>query len=873
MFRDLFKPRKKSDDVCQLVAGIISRQEESPDLGTRLETLVEVLAGLPGHTGAMVIAFDSEGLPFCYRCRGISLCEDGASPFTTLTKLREIQLEESSRGTEWIEVSSTLVQAPHAAGITARLLRSADREPLLGMILIAYRSKTIDMADFEVLASDEALRFLEWTLRDAIHLDSLKLQVGLHRLATDQLSVEQLPIETSKIADGLLRILKADAVTLLVDRLGQCFLSATTDSVLRKAAETFNIDQDLTTFALGTCRPIRLRDATDAEEVKKQAAAEATPNSLEALTHSGDPYRLLIVPMRARQEADTPEESTERATGAIRILRDINKQPFTHEEGRSLQAFANLLGAELDASWILQIYGHIRRANSEAICISCTPHQQQEEDKKREPVLVYVNPGAQELFGLDRGEILGRPARTLYSSEVEYERIRQLLTAAIKHRDPEYGPIESRVNTAGGHLAPVSISFRFVEPNVKPSVHYTISVIRDISKQHKLAEQHHRLMDLLDKEGLAYFLAGEDGKTIAPTTTDSRLTGYSATELITTPRERFYVDPEKRRVLIQKVLGADGDLVPTLQHLRRKDGTAFFAEGVIHLLKDGEDRRIGYEGLYEDVTERITLQGFLDADTDKVMREKELLESLKANVEFHLLYTKSLGHQLRTPLGAILHTLLNMKERLSGDKKWERRLKYAIGQAQTWRRLIDNLAFMDKLLRGEDFPFEPINLAKLAIETKVDFEYVLPEKKLRLHIDDSSIDRLVTSGNDIWGNDGLLRQALVNLVDNAIKYSHPETEIKVRGYEAGMQGRVLEISNQGIRVPKEERGDIFNRGYRTKQAQDSAPDGFGIGLWLVRKIVAAHGGTIRCAETADLRTAFRIYFPYEALRRSVRLGG
>lgn len=869
MFESLFRRRaQKSNNVSlPMLAEILSQMPDDADLETRLDILVNNLANLPEHTGAMLVAFDGQGQPFCYRSRGISLIGD-ASAYSTLLRLRQIQLDETYQGSNWTTASPEIVQAPRAAEIMTRFLRSADRELSRGMILIANRFKK---SSLQPPISDQALTFLEWTLRDSIRLDSMKLQADLHKLAAARLSIEQLPIDSQRIAEDLRLILRADAVTLLVNQLDQHFLAATTDKELQSTGESFNIDQDLTTLAMETCQPIRLRNATDAEEIKHLTSSTKAikAEDIESLTQTNNPYRLLVVPMRSRRESQDSKMYKEAITGAIRILRGIERRPFTLEEEEALQGFADLLGAELDASWLLQIYGHIRRGTTEAICISRSSRQQLQRNKK-DPIFVYANPGAQNLFGLSSPEIIGQSVRKFYPNDAEYERIRLLLMNAKSEGLTEYGPIESRVRAATGRVTPVTVSFRFIAPDVQPAAHYTISVIRDISLLYRMVQQRNQLMALLDKQGLAYFLADEDGKTITPTETDSRLTGYSKRELEKMQREKFYADPERRQSLLRKAREANGDLVRTLQRLRRKDGEVFFAEGVIHVLKDYDGEFIGYEGLYEDVTNRIRLQGFLDANTDRVLKEAELFERLKENAEFHLLYTKCLCHQLRAPIGAILHTLFNMRERFSNDEKWDRRLRYAIGQAQTWRRLIENLAFMDRLLRGDDFPFEPINLARLAIETKVDFQHVLPEKRLRFHVNDSSIDRLL---GGIWGNDALFRQALVNLVDNAIKYSHPGTEIQVRGYDAAMQGRVLEVSNQGVRVPREERSNIFLRGYRTMQARDSVPDSFGIGLWLVHKIVQAHGGSIRCDETPEKRTAFRIYFPNEPMKHSVRIGG
>jgi signal transduction histidine kinase len=174
---------------------------------------------------------------------------------------------------------------------------------------------------------------------------------------------------------------------------------------------------------------------------------------------------------------------------------------------------------------------------------------------------------------------------------------------------------------------------------------------------------------------------------------------------------------------------------------------------------------------------------------------------------------------------------------------------------------------MDKILRGEPFKKERLSFVKLAIETKRDFFHLLDEKHLEIRINDESIERHI----QVQGHREMLRQVLVNLVDNAIKYSLPNTTIIIRGRK-WPEGNALEIGSQGLSLSAEERERIFERGFRTQTARAIVPHGTGLGLWLARKIVEAHGATIRCLEVLEdgkKRILFRIIFPNPiATRRS-----
>lgn len=240
----------------------------------------------------------------------------------------------------------------------------------------------------------------------------------------------------------------------------------------------------------------------------------------------------------------------------------------------------------------------------------------------------------------------------------------------------------------------------------------------------------------------------------------------------------------------------------------------------------------------------------------------------------YLGFVSSVGHQVRAALGATLHTLLNMEERLAGNEWWLSRLNYLIQQTRSYSSLVQNLAYMDKLLRGETFQFKPLDLVDMIKKTSEAFEHLLPERNINIKIRHEKL-REDIKDEMIWGHEGLLQQAFLNIMDNAIKYSFKETEIRVTSYKAG--GRLaITVSNQGIRIKDEDRDKIFNRGYRARKAEALTPDGSGLGLWLVKRIIESHGGGIECKEDVEsdsFRTNFSLIFPYKPLKHSILIGG
>jgi two-component system phosphate regulon sensor histidine kinase PhoR len=101
-------------------------------------------------------------------------------------------------------------------------------------------------------------------------------------------------------------------------------------------------------------------------------------------------------------------------------------------------------------------------------------------------------------------------------------------------------------------------------------------------------------------------------------------------------------------------------------------------------------------------------------------------------------------------------------------------------------------------------------------------------------------------------------QALVNLLDNAAKYSGESKSIAVRTYaENGCA--VLEVEDHGIGIPREEQDKIFRRFYRVGNAV--AKGGYGLGLYLVRHIMDAHQGRVELESELRRGSRFRLLFP------------
>ncbi len=115
----------------------------------------------------------------------------------------------------------------------------------------------------------------------------------------------------------------------------------------------------------------------------------------------------------------------------------------------------------------------------------------------------------------------------------------------------------------------------------------------------------------------------------------------------------------------------------------------------------------------------------------------------------------------------------------------------------------------------------------------------------------------------VWGDPDMLRQIFDNILSNAVKYSQPEQKILVRGSTDG-RAAILEIIDEGRGIPEDEQSKIFTPYYRARNSR--GVHGAGIGLYVAKRFVDSHGGTIEIRSALNAGTTVRIGLPIEQVQ-------
>jgi signal transduction histidine kinase len=168
-------------------------------------------------------------------------------------------------------------------------------------------------------------------------------------------------------------------------------------------------------------------------------------------------------------------------------------------------------------------------------------------------------------------------------------------------------------------------------------------------------------------------------------------------------------------------------------------------------------------------------------------------------------------------------------------------------------RLVRDLESLAKVESGNSkLDRSMISLKELSNNAVLNFEAELKNKELRMSVEGSD--------SRIFADKYRIDQVLMNLMSNAIKYTPEGGNIDIRISETE-DSVILEFEDNGIGIPEEELPLIFERFYRADKSRNRMTGGSGIGLAIVRSIIAAHGGTVEVRSSLNSGTCFTLTFP------------
>lgn len=270
-------------------------------------------------------------------------------------------------------------------------------------------------------------------------------------------------------------------------------------------------------------------------------------------------------------------------------------------------------------------------------------------------------------------------------------------------------------------------------------------------------------------------------------------------------------------------------------------------EGDIVILGDPEKFLQAHSAILRDVNGNTVSALVVLNDVTRLKALENIRRDFVANV----------SHELKTPITSIKGFLETLREgALKDPEHAERFLDIIIKHTDRLTAIVDDLLSLSRIER--DAEKGEIALEDRRIAEVLDAVGKACRKRAQL----KNINLECEADNAIVAkvNATLLEQAIVNLVDNAVKYSEPDQTVIVRAERTDGEV-VIKVVDEGCGIPRDHLERIFERFYRVDKARSRKVGGTGLGLAIVKHIISAHGGRITVESSLGRGSTFSIYLP------------
>lgn len=447
---------------------------------------------------------------------------------------------------------------------------------------------------------------------------------------------------------------------------------------------------------------------------------------------------------------------------------------------------------------------------------------------KAERIMAW-NPFTEIMLGMTKEELFNKPVKELYPDK-EWKKLR----AFRIRKKGMLSDIETQVYKKDGTLLDVNLSISILK-NTEGEIVGSIGILRDITSQkeaeRKLRESENKIRVILDNSAAAMTLIDDKERMLSWNKYTEQLLGMTRQELYLRPLSTIYPKEEW-----QKIRGENIRKMGSKHHLETqiitKGGKIIDIDLSVNVLRDSKDNIIGSVGIMQDITEQ--------------KKFKEMLLQAKLSAEeansAKSLFLANMSHEVRTPMNTIIGMIdLTLDTKL--DEEQNENLSVAKDAADNLLGLINDILDLSRVEAGrialESIEFHLVNVVnsvckglsvlanKKGLDIKVDIEKNVPEL--------------------IEGDPVRLRQILINLINNAIKFTHKgSVTVNVKVEKKSDNEIILHfaIIDTGIGIPKDRQESVFDVFTQADESTTRQFGGTGLGLAICKKLTDMMGGQI-----------------------------
>ncbi|MBM3412379.1 MAG: sensor histidine kinase [Bacteroidetes bacterium] len=243
---------------------------------------------------------------------------------------------------------------------------------------------------------------------------------------------------------------------------------------------------------------------------------------------------------------------------------------------------------------------------------------------------------------------------------------------------------------------------------------------------------------------------------------------------------------------------------------------------------------------------------------DWARENQQEMELLRQNEQFRKEFLQNLSHEFKTPIFAIQGYIETLLGGAMQDPAFANRyLENASRNVERLSNLLADLEQISKLERGElPLAKKPFIIQEVILAVFDALSHKANAAEIYCEIKKGSTSPLL-----VYADEVKIKQVLLNLVENAIKYGKQHGKIIASIYKIEEQRALIEISDDGIGIPEKDLSRIFERFYRTESGRSRDITGSGLGLAICKHIIEAHEETIHVRSTAQVGTTIGFTLP------------
>ena len=259
------------------------------------------------------------------------------------------------------------------------------------------------------------------------------------------------------------------------------------------------------------------------------------------------------------------------------------------------------------------------------------------------------------------------------------------------------------------------------------------------------------------------------------------------------------------------------------------------------------------EFYYKNILPQKSIEEVSEDVEQWAVQRKEEIELLRKNEIFRKEFLLNLSHELKTPIFAIqgyVDTLLN-----GALTNPEVNVKFLSNASKNVDRLVNLVDDLDEITKlesgGQQLYTQNFVIQEVIKEVFESLSIKADEKRIKC-----SIKKGCEVPLTVFGDKEKIRQVLINLIDNAIKYGRQNGTVEGSAYKIDGKKILVEISDDGFGIAEEHISRIFERFYRTDLARTRKVGGSGLGLSIAKHIIEAHNEAIHVRSKTDVGTTF-----------------